>query len=442
MRRLLRAFALPPAIAAAAGALLAWLIVGSVAFVMTQQAYRSTVQAARTIVRDELGSAGGDEVRAKLPELLVELRGWHVAATAFDRDGNYVAGNPYLRRFGRPIGNWTAAADGSSLIVPTRDGYVLVVLNPAAIWRARLLVAALLLATVVFAGAAAFFFARVWSRERAGSVARLRNAFDAVTTEAPAIAAEDDPIYGDVWRSASAAVDRLGSAISIRAQGEERLRSFLADAGHELRTPLAIAIGYLGILKRGALEDRALAERIVGDIGNEHERLQRLVERILDLARLDAIAMNATAVADVARVAEEAVALVRPLDPDRNFAVDASPGAYAAIDADDLRDALRNLLDNALRYALGASIAVRVRAGDDVTIEVADDGPGMDAFTAQHAFDRFFRGPERGSVTGSGLGLSIVRRIVERARGSVDLETRPGHGTTVRLRLPRARTAG
>jgi signal transduction histidine kinase len=81
---------------------------------------------------------------------------------------------------------------------------------------------------------------------------------------------------------------------------------------------------------------------------------------------------------------------------------------------------------------------VTIACDRDTSIRIADGGPGMDAFTAEHAFDRFFRGSDRGSVAGSGLGLAIVRRIVDRAGGSVTLETAPGKGTTVEVRVPRA----
>jgi two-component system OmpR family sensor kinase len=220
---------------------------------------------------------------------------------------------------------------------------------------------------------------------------------------------------------------------------DERLRAFLADAAHELRTPLAIAVGYTGILKRGGTSDRALADRIVDDIATEHERLQRLVDRILQLARLDTLEKTSDAQCDAVAVAREAIDLVRSLDPQRTIELDAPERANAAIAADDLRDALRNLLDNAIRYAPGSPIAVRILTEDEVVVRVSDSGPGMDEFTAAHAFDRFFRGAGRGEIPGSGLGLSIVRRIAERAGGRVTLDSAPGRGTVIELRLRRSR---
>jgi two-component system OmpR family sensor kinase len=224
--------------------------------------------------------------------------------------------------------------------------------------------------------------------------------------------------------------------LDSRAADEDRLRSFLAEAGHELRTPLAIAVGYVGILKRGAIDNPELAERIVGDIAAEHERLHRLVERILQLARLDAIPGDSAAACDAVAVVNEAIELVRPLAPAQRVLVEGPAEASAAIGSDDLRDAVRNLLENAIRYAPDAPVAIRITDGGDVAIRVADEGPGMDAFTVDHAFDRFFRGKGRGEIPGSGLGLAIVRRIVERAGGSVVLQSAPGTGSVVEVRVP------
>jgi two-component system, OmpR family, sensor kinase len=219
---------------------------------------------------------------------------------------------------------------------------------------------------------------------------------------------------------------------------DERLSAFLADAAHELRTPLAIAVGYTGILKRIGTSDGDLTDRIVGDIAVEHERLRRLVDRILQLARLDAAGEPAAATCDAVSVAEQTIALVHSLDSQRTIELEAPPNAPAAIPEDELRDALHNLLDNAVCYAPGAPIHVTIVNNGEVIVRVKDQGPGMDEFTAAHAFDRFFRGADRGEIPGCGLGLPIVRRIVERAGGRAVLDSAPGSGTTIELRLRRS----
>ncbi len=219
---------------------------------------------------------------------------------------------------------------------------------------------------------------------------------------------------------------------------DERLSALLADAAHELRTSLAVAVGYTGILKRGGTRDPELTDRIVGDIAVEHERLKRLVDRIVQLARLDGAGEPTAATCEAVGVAEQTIALVRSLDSQRTIELEAPPNARAAIAEGELRDALLNLLDNAVCYAPGAPINVTVVSNGGVIVRVRDQGPGMDEFTAAHAFDRFFRGANRREIPGCGLGLSIVQRIAERAGGRVVLDSAPGSGTTIELQLRRS----
>jgi two-component system OmpR family sensor kinase len=105
-------------------------------------------------------------------------------------------------------------------------------------------------------------------------------------------------------------------------------------------------------------------------------------------------------------------------------------------DESELRAAIVNLVENALKYAPDSPVDVSVKeSGDAVLLTVADRGPGMTAQERAHAFDRFYRGENRGVATGVGLGLAIVKRTVERAGGSVELDTVPGEGTRVTMRL-------
>lgn len=362
-------------LAAVGGALLAWCAAVIVSMVSAQQVLAREMGAVGIVLRRPLARADDATVRARLPALNARLASLGLRAS-----------------FAQGIPPPSLRLQTLS-ILPTVGGYVRLSPDRSAIWRMRIVWFVVLLGACALAAAIAYLAGGRWAQELARSL----------------------------------------------AHGDERLRAFLADAAHELRTPLAIAIGYTGILKRGGTGDRDLTDRIVGDISNEHDRLQRLVERILQLARLDAIGNDGRSTADAVAGAQEAIRLVRPLDPERSIELDAPANAHASIPAEDLRDALRNVLDNAMRYAPGSPIAVRIVKDGDVIVRVADRGPGMDEFTAAHAFDRFFRGAERGSVSGSGLGLSIVRRIVERAGGRVKLESVPGEGTTVELRLRSAR---
>lgn len=428
---------------AVATALAAWvaLIVFGVSIV--EHAERKNLDAASAIARDRLATADADAVRAHIETLRETFAPWNLTAAAFDRNGVSLGGDAALRPDGLRAGGETTPPAGRLLsVVEIRAGYVLVAPTPAYVTWVRTVVYATLaiaLAASLLVTAAAYVLS---IRRCARTSERLTAAFAAAgTVDDRAIAPSDDALFGPIATAASAAVERVRKAAGERAQGEERLRAFLADAGHELRTPLAIAIGYIGILQRDAIEDPELARRIVGDIATEHERLTRLVERILQLARLDAVAADPSATCDAVRVVREAIALVRPLDIEREIVLNAPESAWLAIAPDDFRDAVRNLLENALRYAPDSDVAVTIVPDSDSTlVRVADGGPGMTAFARDHAFDRFFRASASTTAIGSGLGLAIVRRIAERAGGVARLASEEGRGTVAELQLPTARS--
>jgi signal transduction histidine kinase len=110
---------------------------------------------------------------------------------------------------------------------------------------------------------------------------------------------------------------------------------------------------------------------------------------------------------------------------------------WVTADESEVYEALRNVVENALKHAPHSPVDVRVEAdGDAVTVTVVDRGPGMGDEERTHAFERFYRGASRGAIDGSGLGLAIAKRAVERAQGEIALTSEPGFGTTVVLRLP------
>jgi two-component system OmpR family sensor kinase len=440
VKQFTRALARSVVVAALGGALVTFAIVTVLFVVGLENTRHATLDAASAAVRASVATEDAANVGRWLDSMRETFAAWDVDVAAFDRVGTFVAGDEAMRGDGLPVGREPPPPAARQVaIVPMRDGYVLLMTSSRSIVALRLAMAFWFVVIALVVGGIAYVVGAAWARQRSRSAALLDAQLRAMMRgERPsALAVDDDPLFGDLSNAVRAALDRLVRELDSRAADEDRLRSFLAEAGHELRTPLAIAVGYVGILKRGAIDNPELAERIVGDIAAEHDRLHRLVERILQLARLDAIPGDSTAVCDAVAVVDEAVELVRPLAPQRRFLVDAPANAVAAIGNDDLRDAIRNLLENAIRYAPDAPVAIRVALDGDVSIRVTDEGPGMDAFTVEHAFDRFFRGNGRGEIPGSGLGLAIVRRIVERAGGSVALHSVPGEGTVVEMRVPR-----
>ncbi|MEU4466550.1 ATP-binding protein [Streptomyces sp. NPDC024017] len=228
-------------------------------------------------------------------------------------------------------------------------------------------------------------------------------------------------------------------------RSEERMRRFLADAGHELRTPLASIAGYAELMNRGTAPfDPALAWRRVSA---ESARMAGLVEDLMLLARMDEGRPPRSAEVDLAALVAEAVWEARAADPDRTWrlalpldALDAS--ALVTGDEPGLRKAVANLLANArLHTSPGTTVVAELEVDAELrVIRVRDDGPGIPPHLLATVFDRFTRadasrarsGPGAG---GSGLGLAVVEAIVHAHGGRVRVDSVPGH-TEFTVELP------
>jgi two-component system OmpR family sensor kinase len=239
-------------------------------------------------------------------------------------------------------------------------------------------------------------------------------------------------------------VGRLGLALNTMLDrietSDQRLRRFVADASHELRTPIAAVRAYAALFGRGAASRPDDLERVMNGIGLASERMSDLVEDLLLLARLDEHRPLEREPVRLDELAAEAVETARAVDPAYPIELDLEP-VSALGDRMRLRQVLDNLLGN-VRSHTPAGTPARVRVfedGADAVIEVADDGPGMDADAADRAFERFYRADtSRVRETGGvGLGLSIVAAVTEAHGGSVAVETALGQGTAFRVRLPR-----
>jgi two-component system sensor histidine kinase TctE len=251
-----------------------------------------------------------------------------------------------------------------------------------------------------------------------------------------------DPVQ---LRAAPPEVGALAGAVNeLLGQVQHSLatqRRFISDAAHQLRTPLA-GLKSQTELALDAATDPALRQRLA----RVHEsalRSARLVSQLLTLARAepDAVAAQGWASVDCDRLVREATAewVPRALAAGCDLGVDiATEGLRVQGVELLLREAVVNLIDNAVRYAgRGAAITVRLRrAGDDVWIDVEDNGPGLPPGLRDHAFERFVRGATTGD--GCGLGLAIVREIAERHGGSAELLPAAPHGCIARLTLPAA----
>ena len=250
-----------------------------------------------------------------------------------------------------------------------------------------------------------------------------------------------DGALGELARAYNDAAEQVAVAIRERDAAESEKQRFLADAGHELRTPVTIMMGYLEILRGLIPEGGETADRVLSGMRTEMHRMRSLIEKLIVLSRLESTPHEPRAVDVVAVVSgvRESLAL---LAGTRTIEIDAPPAVAIAGDENDLHEALANLVENALKYAPESDVRITVRETDDrVTIDVADRGPGMDAVDVRRAFERFYRGAARTGSEGSGLGLAIVKRAVERCGGDVSLSSTPGNGARFTVTLPRAHPA-
>ena len=244
------------------------------------------------------------------------------------------------------------------------------------------------------------------------------------------------------------AVDGQAGAVltlvdATQAVAYQDLRSqFVANVSHELRTPLT---GLRGMLE--ALEDPEMPADLRADFVHrsrfETERLEALVDDILFLSELEAAQGDPTGErTDMGAVAHEVAGELEGEAGEQgvSLVVDAAPGAITPLTERMAHTVVRNLAENAVRYAgTGSTATVRVaRDGGMVVVEVQDDGLGIPEKDVPHVFERFYRAdPSRSRrLGGTGLGLSIVKHITERLGGSASITSREGFGTIVTARIP------
>jgi two-component system OmpR family sensor kinase len=246
---------------------------------------------------------------------------------------------------------------------------------------------------------------------------------------------------GRLARAFNRMLEHVQAGLTERHAGEERLRRFVADASHELRTPVAVVRSHAEFVQRSHEVSDPAALRALARIVAESDRMGAIVEDLLTLARLDEGRELAAEPVDLARVALEAVEDARAAAPDHQWRLELpdEPGNVRG-DAHGLHQVVANLLTNTREHTPpGTTVTVAVRPGVERTVlEVHDDGPGIPSELQEQLFQRFVRGrTATGRGGGAGLGLAIVSALVRAMGGSVQVDSEPGN-TNFRVDLATA----
>ncbi|HEX2172326.1 MAG TPA: HAMP domain-containing sensor histidine kinase [Dehalococcoidia bacterium] len=221
-------------------------------------------------------------------------------------------------------------------------------------------------------------------------------------------------------------------------QALQAQRRFVAPASHELRTPLTTIRGNLALLQRRPPIDASDREAVLADLADESDRLIRLVNDLLVLARADAGQRLRRSAVAVGPLIDDVCRQARLLSPERTIAWEAGPDLTVTADRDALKQVLLILIDNAIKHTprhgpirLGTSVD-----GRRGSISVRDTGPGIDPRRLPHIFDRFYRGDTSRTGVGAGLGLAIARALIEAQDGAPEVRSGPGRGSTFTILLP------
>lgn len=273
----------------------------------------------------------------------------------------------------------------------------------------------------------------------------------AMTRSAGAIAAGDlservtdsDPTTeaGQLGTALNAMMGQIEQSFDEQADAEERLRRFIADASHELRTPVSTIQGYADLYEAGGLEPQDQLDDAMSRVGQEAGRMSRLVADLLRLAQLDRDPAISRTPVDVGRIVRDLAADAAAAHPTRSIELAELDDALCAIgNGDLLTQAIGNVIGNALNHT-EAPAAVHVsarRLADSIMVRVEDDGPGMTEEAVRRGTERFFRGePSRNrSSGGAGLGLAIVDSVLAVHDGHLDIDSSTSSGTTVTLTVP------
>jgi signal transduction histidine kinase len=228
---------------------------------------------------------------------------------------------------------------------------------------------------------------------------------------------------------------RLQDAYQGVSRALKMQRDFVGDVSHELRTPLTTIRGNLELLRREPPMPANEQSDVLTDVVDESDRLIRLVNNLLILARADAGQSLTLETISIRGLVKEVCKQARQMDRQREIIEDVEDLSVIG-DRDALKQVLLILLDNAIKYTTEGITVSAEAAGIQVVIRVHDNGSGISPEKLEHMFDRFYRGEPNPSVQGFGLGLPIAKALIEGQGGKIEIQNESPQGTTVKISLP------
>ncbi len=233
--------------------------------------------------------------------------------------------------------------------------------------------------------------------------------------------------------------DRINAMLDSLKAAFERQENFVSDASHELKTPLSVIAGYANLLRRWGKDDPKILDEGVEAISRESENMRRIVDQLLWLAKLGDFTLN-NSIFNLYETVEDIVDGYKTVNIKHEITLDGDPSVTLNTDKTLMTEAVRTLVDNAIKYTPPAAgkIDIRIeRVPDGVELSIADNGIGISEADAAHIFERFYRCDKvRGRESGSsGLGLTICKSIVEMMGGEISVQSKLGEGSKFIIKL-------
>lgn len=252
---------------------------------------------------------------------------------------------------------------------------------------------------------------------------------------------ESSPVFSDHEKLIFDGTIVLFTDVSKMKEIEDMQKQFISDVSHELKTPMSAIIGSVEILKRDGMESPEIFNEFMDILLKESYRMQNIINDILELSRLDQTKVSLDyQELDVKAVVKESMDLFEPLAKEKHLSLiyHNQIKEPLILDYSTIKMILSNFISNAIKYSNEGIITIKTKKADDTFIlSVQDEGIGIPKNKLNYIYDRFYQvDKSRSSKISTGLGLSIVKKIVELNQGTIDVESSAGIGSTFTVKLP------